>query len=124
MRVEITVPAEVRRGYSVPIALRLVNDADTAVDLALQGRPVAFDVSVTRPDGEQVWHRLAGETVTAILQLRRVAAGEQLDFHATWDQRSDGGAPVPAGEYLVTGTIPSDPPTVLRSNPAKLSILP
>lgn len=124
MRIEITVPAEVRRGDSVPIALRLVNDADTAVDLALQGRPVAFDVTVTRPDGEQVWRRLAGETVTAILQLRKVAAGGQLDFHAAWDQRSAGGSPVPAGEYLVTGTIPSDPPTVFRSGPAKLRILP
>ena len=124
MRVEITVPAEVRRGDSVSIALRLVNEADTAVEVALQGRPVAFDVTVTRPDGELVWRRLAGETVTAILQLRSVPPGESLDFQAAWDQRSAGGAPVPAGEYVVQGAIPSDPPTVLRSRPAKLKILP
>jgi hypothetical protein len=124
MRVEITVPSEVRRGDSVPIVLRLVNDADTAVDVALQGRPVAFDVTVTRPDGELVWRRLAGETVTAILQLRTVAAGESLDFRTAWDQRSADGATVPAGEYVVRGAVPSDPPTVLRSGRAKLKILP
>jgi intracellular proteinase inhibitor BsuPI len=124
MHVEISVPAEVRRGDSVPIALRLVNDADTAVEVVLQGRPVAFDATVTRPDGELVWRRLAGETVTAILQLRRVPAGGSLEFRTAWDQRSAGGEPVPAGEYVVQGAIPSDPPTVLRSGPAKLKILP
>ena len=124
MRVEITVPVEVRRGDSVPIALRLVNEADTAVEVALQGRPVAFDITVTRPGGELVWRRLAGETVTAILQLRRVPPGESLDFRTAWDQRSAGGELVPAGEYMVKGAIPSDPPTVLRSGAAKLRIVP
>jgi hypothetical protein len=124
MRVEIEVPAEVGRGDSVPILLRLVNDADTAVDVALQGRPVAFDVTVTRAGGEQVWRRLAGETVTSILQLRTLAARESLEFRTSWDQRSDAGAPVPPGEYVVRGAIPSDPPSVLRSGPAKLRILP
>ena len=118
------MPAEVRRGDSVPIVLRLVNDADTAAEVALQGRPVAFDVTVTRAGGEPVWRRLAGETVTAILQLRMVAAHESLDFRTAWDQRSDSGALVPAGEYVVKGAIPSDPPTVLRSAPATLRILP
>ena len=124
MRIEISVPAEARRGDSVPIALRLVNDADTAVEVALQGRPVAFDVTVARPDGEPVWRRLAGETVTAILQLRMVAAGESLDFRTAWDQRTDRGAPVPAGEYVVKGTIPSDPPAVFRSDRVNLKVLP
>lgn len=124
MRLEITVPAEVRRGDSVPVILRLVNDADTAAEVALQGRPVAFDVTVTHPNGLRVWRRLAGETVTAILQLRTVPAGESLDFLTAWDQRSATGAPVPAGEYEVKGTIPSDPPTEFRSGPAKLTILP
>jgi hypothetical protein len=124
MRVEITVPAEVRRGDSVPIALRLVNDSDTAVDVALGGRPVAFDVTVVRTDGTLVWRRMAGETVTAILQLRTVAAGESIDFRTAWNQRSASGAPVPAGEYSVTGIIPSDPPTEFRSDPARLRIVP
>ncbi len=124
MRVEITVPAKVRRGDAVPIMLRLVNDADTAVDVVLQGRPIAFDVAVTRTDGEPVWHRLAGETVTAILQLRTLPAGESLVFRTTWDQRSHSGAPVPAQEYEVQGAVLSDPPTVFRSGPAKLTILP
>jgi hypothetical protein len=124
MRVEIEVPSEVGRGDSVPILLRLVNDADTAVDVALQGRPVAFDVTVTRAGGEQIWRRLAGETVTSILQLRTLAARESLEFRTSWDQRSDAGVPVPPGEYVVRGAIPSDPPSVLRSAPATLRILP
>jgi hypothetical protein len=124
MRVELTVPAEVRRGDTVPIVLRLVNPADTAAEIVLQGRPVAFDVTVTRTGGEVIWRRLAGEVVTSILQLRRLAPGERLEFEAAWDQRGDAGAPVPPGEYLVTGTLPSDPPTELRTEPVPLRILP
>jgi hypothetical protein len=124
MRVEITVPAEVRQGDSVPIVLRLVNEADTAAEVALQGRPVAFDVTITRPGGELVWRRLAGQTVTSILQLRTLAAGESLEFRTLWDQRTAAGAAVPTGRYVVRGTIPSDPPSVLRAGPATLKILP
>jgi hypothetical protein len=124
MRVEITVPVEVRRGDSVPIVLRLMNDADTAVDVALQGRPVAFDITITRADGDLVWRRLAGETVTSILQLRTVPARESLEFRTSWDQRGKDGEPVPPAAYIVRGAIPSDPPRVLRSGPAILKILP
>ncbi len=124
MRVEITVPAEVRRGDSVPIVLRLKNEADTAVDVTLQGRPVAFDVTVTRAGGELVWRRLAGEIVTSILQLRTIGARESLEFRASWNQRGADGEPVPPAEYVVRGAIPSDPPRVLRSDPAMLKVLP
>ena len=81
------MPPEARAGDSVSIVLRLVNDGSVPVDVPLQGRPVAFDVSVTRPDGSLVWRRLEGEVVTAILQLRSVPAGDTLVFQANWDQR-------------------------------------
>jgi hypothetical protein len=124
VRAALTVPPGVRLGDSVPIVLRLVNAADTAAEVALQGRPVAFDVVVTRADGSPVWRRLAGEVVSAILQLRRLGPGEGLDFQASWDQRTYAGEPVPAGDYLVTGVIPTDPPEELRTTPVKLRILP
>jgi hypothetical protein len=123
MRLDIAVPPEVRRGDSVPIVLRLINDGATQVEVPLQGRPVAFDVKITRPDGALVWRRLEGETVTAILQLRVLPAGDTLVFHGSWDQRDVGGTQVPPGEYLVTGILPSDPPAVFQVGPVPLSII-
>jgi hypothetical protein len=122
MRLEIAVPSEVRAGDSVPIVLRLVNDGSVQVDVALQGRPVAFDVNVTRPDGTVIWRRLEGETVTAILQLRTLQPGDSLIFATDWDQRDAGGRSVPTGDYLITGSLPSDPPTVFQAAPATLRI--
>ena len=124
MRLEIAVPSEARAGDSVSIMLRLVNDGSVPVDVPLQGRPVAFDVSVTRPDGSLVWRRLEGEVVTAILQLRSVPAGDTLTFQANWDQRDAAGLPVPSGEYLVTASVPSDPPKAFEAGPVKLRIRP
>ena len=122
MHLEIAVPPEARAGDSVPIVLRLVNDGSAQVEVALQGRPVAFDISVTRPDGSLVWRRLDGETVTAILQLRALPAGDTLVFRADWDQTDASGRPVPPGKYLVTGVLPSDPPQVFTAGPVKLRV--
>jgi Intracellular proteinase inhibitor len=123
MRLEMTVPREVRLGDSVPIVLRLVNDADAAAEVALQGRPVAFDITVARRDGDLVWRRLEGEVVTAILQLRQLGPRETLTFRDTWNQRSREGTAVPPGDYLVTGSLPSDPPAVFRAGPLPLRII-
>jgi len=101
-----------------------VNDGSVPVDVPLQGRPVAFDVSVTRPDESLVWRRLEGEVVTAILQLRSVPAGDTLVFQANWDQRDAADLPVPPGEYLVTASVPSDPPKAFEAGPVKPRIRP
>ena len=124
MTLHIVVPACVRGGEGVPITLRLTNADRRAADVYLQGRPAAFDIIVARPDGTPVWRRLEGAIVPAVLQVRSLAPGAVLEFHDTWPQRTNLGAVVEPGEYLVTGVLPTDPPAELRTRPARLRILP
>ena len=124
MRMEIGLPREVARGAPVSMELRLTNAGTHAREVVLQGRPTAFDLTVSCQDGVEVWRRLEGEVVSAILQLRVLAPGEALELSHTWDQRGADGAPVPPGDYLVRGEIPSDPPTAFRAGPVPLRIRP
>jgi hypothetical protein len=124
MRLDLEVPPEVPAGQPVPIVLRLTNTANGRRELALQGRPIAYDVIVTQRDGAVVWRRLEGEVIQTILQLRTLAPGESLEFRHSWNQRSNSGEPVAPGEYLVTGVLPTDPPAELRTQPVLVRILP
>lgn len=124
MLLELEVPPEVPAGQPVPIVLRLTNTANAPREVALQGRPIAYDVIVTQRDGAIVWRRLEGEVIQTILQLRTFAPGGGLEFRHDWNQRSNSGAPVAPGEYLVIGVVPTDPPAELRSHSAPLRILP
>jgi hypothetical protein len=124
MTLDIVVPACVRVGEGVPITLRLTNADQRAADVYLQGRPAAFDIVITRRDGTPVWRRLEGAVVPAVLQVRSLAPGAVLEFHDTWPQRTNRGAAVGPGDYLVTGVLPTDPPAELRTRPARLRILP
>jgi hypothetical protein len=119
----LVLSASARAGEPIPIVLRLTNTTDHPVTLALQGRPIAFDVLVAREDGTTVWRRLEGEVVTAILAVRTLEPAESLEFTTTWNGRDRSGAAVPPGRYRVTGTLPTDRPEGLRSPPAPLTIV-
>jgi hypothetical protein len=121
---DIVVPATVHVGQAIPITLRLTNSSRKPVTIYLQGRPIAFDITVTRPDGTPVWRRLDGAVVSAILQVRELKAGEVIELSDTWPQLDKGGQSVPPGDYLVTGVLPTDPPAELRSASVPLRILP
>jgi hypothetical protein len=124
MTLHLVMPARVRVGEGVPITLRLTNAGRRAADVYLQGRPAAFDIVVTRRDGTPVWRRLEGAVVPAVLQVRSLAPGAVLEFRDSWPQRTNLGAAVEPGDYLVTGVLPTDPPAELRTRPAPLRILP
>ena len=124
MLLELAVPAEFPAGHPVPIVLRVTNTAEAVRDLALQGRPVAYDVIVTQRDETIVWRRLEGKVIQSILQLRTLGPGESLEFRHSWNQRSNSGEQVPPGEYLVTGVLPTDPPAEVRTQAVALRILP
>jgi Intracellular proteinase inhibitor len=124
MTLQIVLPTTVRMGEAVPITLRLTNTSREPVTAYLQGRPVAFDIIVSRHDGTVVWRRLEGAVVSAVLQVRSLAPGEVLEFSDTWLQQSNRGESVGPGEYLVTGVLPTDPPAELRTQPVPLRILP
>jgi Intracellular proteinase inhibitor len=120
MRVEIVVPPKVAAGVPVPIAIRIGNTTDRAIELHLQGRTVVFDLTVSRGDAV-VWRRLEGESVTAILQLRTLAPGEVLELKDTWRQEDGTGRPVGPGKYSVTGMVPTDA-APLRVGPVTLTV--
>jgi len=124
MRFEIVVPDSVRAGDPVPVMLRLTNTGEGRLTVYLQGRPIAFDVTVRRLDGTIVWRRLEGEVVSAILAVRQLAPGATLDFAEVWRQVSNTGEAVPPGDYRVTGALPTDAPEPLQTSSALLRIVP
>lgn len=120
MRIEIVVPPEVAVGDPVPITLRMANLTARPLELHLQGRTVAFDL-VVRRGKTVVWRRLENESVPAILQLRTLAPREVLELTGTWNQQDRGGRPVGAGDYTVSGSVPTDG-APLRAGPVPLRI--
>ena len=119
----VHAPASVHAGEPVPIELILTNRTERPVTLYLQGRPLAFDVAVTRDDGTVIWRRLEGQVVSAILAVRELAPAESLTFEAVWDGRLANGAPAPAGRYRITGRLLTDTPEGLTTPPVPLQVL-
>jgi intracellular proteinase inhibitor BsuPI len=109
-------------GGSVRLELAIQNRSDQDAVLHLGGRPITFDLVVTRPDGQEVWRRLKGQVLLAILQITRLGPHEALRFVHDWDQRDNTGETVPPGSYLVFGQVHGDPP--LTTDIASLSVVP
>ena len=124
MRFEIVLPDSVRAGEPVPVTLRLTNTGHEPLTVYLQGRPIAFDLTVRRLDGAVVWQRLEGEVVSAILAVRQLEPGASLEFEEVWRQVSNTGEAVPPGDYHVTGALLTDEPKPLETSPALLRIVP
>lgn len=118
----VELPATATSGEPVPIVLRLTNTARHPVTLALEGRPIAFDVTIAR-DGSVVWRRLEDQVVSAILAVRTLEPGESLTFETEWAGRLREGSPAPPGRYTVTGTLPTDRPEGLSTRPATLRLV-
>ena len=122
LRFDIEVPPAARIGAPVPIALRIRNLGKTPRELYLAGRPTAFDVTVTRPDGSVVWRRLEGEAIPSILGIQVLAPGGMLEFKDTWDQHTRSGQQAGPGVYTVVGALLTDSPTPLKTGPASLRL--
>ena len=92
----------------MPVTLRLTNTGRDPLTVYLQGRPIAFDLTVRNLDGTIVWRRLEGAVVPAILAVRQLEPGASLEFEEVWRQVSNAGETVPPGDYRVTGALPTD----------------
>src|SRR5688572_12170593 len=86
MRFEIVLPDSVRVGEPVPITLRLTNTRGKPLTIYLQGRPIAFDLTIRRLDGTTVWRRLEGQVITAILAVRQLEPGASMELKEVWRQ--------------------------------------
>ena len=126
LRVELVAPAAVRAGEPVPVTIRITNPTDKPVDAYFVGREVAFDIVVRKAappeDTTIVWRRLFGRAVQAVLQVRTLAPGEILLLRDTWQQLSDAGSRVPAGNYTVQGIVLGQDKEQLRTPALSLEI--
>jgi hypothetical protein len=114
--VELEMPREVQAAETVPMTLRVTNAADRPLTLRLRGRPIAFDLVVTREDGTTAWRRLEGAMIAMVLQVRTLAPGETLEFEDSWHQQSALGTRVSAGDYSVTAALLMDSTTPLDAS--------
>lgn len=121
--VKLDVPREVQAGDAVPMTLRVTNTTDRPLTLRLRGRPIAFDLVVSREDGSIVWRRLEGAMIAMVLQVRTLGPGETLQLEDIWQQQSARGSRVSSGDYTVTAALLTDSPTPLRSSPTSLRIV-
>lgn len=124
VRVSLVAPDTVARGAKVPVVIRVSNTTSAPLDLYLRGRDIAFDITVTDSTQAEVWRRLEGETVLAIIQIKTLGPGETLELSDEWDQRTKSGTPVAAGVYAVRGSVLTDGSSSLVSNEARLVIRP
>jgi hypothetical protein len=108
MIVELELPARAAAGAEIPITLRARNTGTRPVELILAGRPIAFDLLVTTPDGILVWQRLHAQVIAMALQIRLLQPGEVLEFTHRWEQRDNTGHPVAPGTYHVQGVLPAE----------------
>jgi hypothetical protein len=122
LRLQLEVPGEVALGAPVRISLRVENASAKPVMLYLRGRAPIFDVHVLDARGDTVWHRLEGEMIQGILAVRELAPGEALVLGDTWPQRTNRGAPVPPGRYIVHAILLTDTPDGIAFPPATLRI--
>lgn len=123
IRFEIDAPPQVPVGEPVPITLRAKNIGAAPMDLYLRGRQIAFDITITRENGEIVWRRLEGRTVPAILQVRTLGPGESLELGEVWDQQTKAGRMAGPGLYRVQGTFPTDSRQPAKTTAAPLRIV-
>lgn len=122
LRIHLDVPHVIHAGGLVPIVIRLENAGAHPLDLYLRGRTIAFDIFITRADGEPVWQRLKDEIIPAIVQVKTLRPGEVLELRHEWNQRDNGGKSVRPGSYIVRGVVLTDGPTPLRTPSASLQI--
>jgi len=119
----VHAPSSVHPGEPVPIELVLTNRTERSLTLRLEGRPIAFEVTVSREDGTVVWRRSPGANEPHVAEERVLAPAESLTLEVVWDGRlADGRVPAP-GRYHITGSMPTDSPERLSARPAPVQVL-
>ena len=119
----VHAPSSVHAGEPVPIELVLTNRTERSLTLRLEGRPLAFEVTVSREDGTVVWRHSPRASQPPEPEVRVLAPAESVTLEVVWDGRlADGHAPRP-GRYRIAGSMPTDSPERLSTLPAPLQVL-
>lgn len=115
LELRLIAPASARSGQPVRFVLRATNVTNRALDLFLTGRVITFDVVLSDSNGREVWSRLHGQTVPAILRVEQLGPHQAIEMRADWSGLGNDGAPVPPGTYAAEGLLPADAPGPFRS---------
>ena len=75
---QLDAPAEASAGTAIPLKLTLRNSGKQPVSVMLGGRPPS-DFVVIAPDGAEVWRWSTDQVIQAILEMKALQPGEQLD---------------------------------------------
>lgn len=103
--------------------IRLENFGETPLELYLRGRTIAYDILIRDANGRVVWHRLEGDIIPGIIQLKVLDSGEVFELSHNWDQRTNRGEAVEPGLYTAQGIVLTDGPEPLTSAPKPLLIV-
>lgn len=124
-RLAVRAPDSARRGEPVPLVLVLRNVGSRAVDPQVGGPPAA-DFVVTRPGSpDEVWSALhRAQILSAVLRKGVIGSGDSLRINGQWDQVDNDRRPVPRGVYCIRGYLREHGLDSLRSDVAKLRVVP
>lgn len=101
LELQLELPATVKRGAPVQMALHVRNATARPLHLYLRGRSTTVDVRIEDEGGSTVWHRLEGVAVPAIIQARTLGAGASFVERVEWSGRTSEGGVVAPGRYTV-----------------------
>ncbi|HEU4556807.1 MAG TPA: BsuPI-related putative proteinase inhibitor [Longimicrobium sp.] len=100
----LDVPATVRAGEEVPVAVTIVNRGAAPVEVG----GLHVDVVVAREDGTEVWRRSRHEPAAPATRPEvMLRPSEMRGSGWSWNQRDDGGRPVPPGTYRIRAEAPA-----------------
>ncbi len=119
---QLDAPAEAPAGTAVRLKLTLRNSGKQPVSVMLGGRPPS-DFVVTAPDGAEVWRWSTDQVIQAILEMKTLQPGEQLEYSAEWPARDSRGTLVSPGRYKVRGVLNTDPPEKIETSPKELVLV-
>jgi hypothetical protein len=88
----------------------------------LGGRPPS-DFVVIAPDGAEVWRWSTDQVIQAILEMKTLQPGEQLEYTAEWPARDKRGNLVSPRRYTLKGVLNMDPPEKLETSPRELLLV-
>ena len=94
-----------RPGGQALLALMVTNTSSRPFALSRNNESAAFDIVVRSLAGDMVFHILSGPEL-ALAPPTVLPGGQSTTFSFPWSlQNSSTGAPVPPGEYVVTGKL-------------------
>jgi hypothetical protein len=124
LRIWLTAPESARPRSPVSFAIQVENVGQEILELYLRGRDIAYDILVKDATGQVVWRRLEGEVIPGVIQLRVLEPGEAFELSHEWNQRTNAGAFVEPGQYIVEGLVLTDGPIPFASVPKRIEIVP